>query len=179
MNRIVPAHSRVVKKLVLIEDPQKPFQLTDKGTVRAQVTLNMYEEQIEKAYKDTEADLQDGIDIPTEFGEEEIKAFVNSAVRSLLPDEHLACDDDLFEYGKDMPNIVCFFSLNSPEQEWTRFSQFAFGPLWCNCCKRHYLLRALQCLRTSSMTVPLSTTSSNSYSPPCHPRSLSKPQMTM
>src|ERR1700749_3149283 len=54
MNQIVPGHSRVVKELVLVEDPQIPFVATDKGTIKVNATLALYADQIERAYQDLE-----------------------------------------------------------------------------------------------------------------------------
>ena len=54
MNTMVPNHSRVVKELVLVEDPQIPFATTDKGTVKETITLGLYANVIDKAYEGLE-----------------------------------------------------------------------------------------------------------------------------
>ncbi|KAI0085563.1 male sterility protein-domain-containing protein [Irpex rosettiformis] len=50
VNNTVPRHSRLLRPLVLVEEPSKPFQLSDKGTIKKKATLDLYHEQIEQAY---------------------------------------------------------------------------------------------------------------------------------
>lgn len=101
MNKIIPSHSRVVKELVIIEDAQSPFALTDKGTVREKITLNLYEEKIEKAYEEMESRQRSSdVPLPETFGREEISSFLRRSLLSLLPDINISDKDDLFEHGK-------------------------------------------------------------------------------
>ena len=108
MNQIVPAHSRVVKELVLIEDPHLPFALTDKGTVREKITLNGYADRIEKAYADLEGAQRVDVAFPTTFGKLEVSAYLQDVLRTLLPDMALTSEADLFEHG------MCY------QMEWIR-----------------------------------------------------------
>jgi hypothetical protein len=87
-----------VKELVLIEDAELPFALTDKGTVRGKVTLNLYADRIEKAYEDAETKQQE-LAFPVNFERADILAFLQDGLRILLPDVELSNDSDLFEHG--------------------------------------------------------------------------------
>jgi hypothetical protein len=109
MNRVVPAHSRVVKELVLVEDPELPFAATDKGTVREKLTLSMYAEQIDKAYEELEMNQRDELVFPKSFEEMDISAFLQDALHTLLPDRDLTSEVDLFEQGK----LDCAFDTHA------------------------------------------------------------------
>ena len=100
MNNIIPAHSRVVKELVLIEDEQLPFSLTDKGTVREKITVKMYEDQIENAYRNLEAVENDRVASLSGYGKEDITLFLKDVLQDLLPDGEFTDQADLFEYGE-------------------------------------------------------------------------------
>ncbi|KAI0687615.1 hypothetical protein BC835DRAFT_1419809 [Cytidiella melzeri] len=54
VNKTVPRHSRLLQPLVLVEDPSVPFQYSDKGTIKKKATLDLYQEQVEQAYKTVE-----------------------------------------------------------------------------------------------------------------------------
>jgi len=101
MNNTVPAHSRVVKELVLVEDPRIPFALTDKGTVRGKITLNLYADQIERAYEGLEMKQHEEIALPSTFERADIFAFLQDVLHPLLPHAELTSEADLFEYGMD------------------------------------------------------------------------------
>ncbi|KZV70075.1 acetyl-CoA synthetase-like protein [Peniophora sp. CONT] len=49
-NEIAPSHSRIPQELVLVTSPGKPMELTSKGNVRRQSTLNAYAAEIEDVY---------------------------------------------------------------------------------------------------------------------------------
>jgi hypothetical protein len=101
MNKVVPTHSRLVRELVLVEDPALPFAQTDKGTVRAKVTLEMYKDKIEAAYNKLEQTIgSTDLVFPSILGKEDVSQFLSDVVKSLIPD-HVVNDPDadLFEHG--------------------------------------------------------------------------------
>ena len=57
-NEIAPSHSRIPKELVLITSPDKPMELTFKGTARRRPTLEAYASEIENVYKGLPSDVQ-------------------------------------------------------------------------------------------------------------------------
>lgn len=99
MNEVVPTHSRVMKELVIFEDPQHPFLLTDKGTVREKLTLDLYAEQIERAYQNIEKASIEDVQLPTVLNRKDIMTFLQHVVRKLLPEAKLNNDSDLFRCG--------------------------------------------------------------------------------
>ena len=105
VNKTVPRHSRLLRPLVLVEDPSKPFQLSDKGTIKKKATLDLYHDQIEHAYKvveegeptslpTTQSMATTLVDVPS------ITAFVRGLVTDSIGRE-IGDDDDFFNFGLD------------------------------------------------------------------------------
>lgn len=99
MNKVTPAHSRVVRELVIIEDPELPFILTDKGTVREKLTIESYAVMIDQAYKQTFTAQGGEVPLPDEVNQESIAKFLEMTLKVYLPDITINEGDDLFEYG--------------------------------------------------------------------------------
>ena len=51
LNEDTPRHSTLLRQLILIASPEKPFIMVDKGTVARAATFKLYELEIEKAYQ--------------------------------------------------------------------------------------------------------------------------------
>lgn len=98
MNKIVPTHSRVVRDLIIIEDPLTPFALTDKGTVKAKATLNLYSEKITKVYENLSSSISD-VSTPSDTDHSAVMSYLDRLLRSYTPDAKLDHDTDLFEQG--------------------------------------------------------------------------------
>ena len=115
VNHVVPRHSRILRPLVLMEHPSKPFQLTDKRTVKKKATLELYREEIEQAYQIVEqGELGSiGIEAPAFSDIESITSFVRALVsRSLGRD--IGDDDDFFNSGLDsLLSVKLRFSIIS------------------------------------------------------------------
>ena len=79
----------------------RPFRLTDKGTVREKVTLQLYKEKIDEAYEKLETQQKDEVSFPTTFDERSVAGFLQDVLRTMLPDKELTSNADLFEYGKE------------------------------------------------------------------------------
>lgn len=98
MNEIIPKHSRVVRELVIVEDPKTPFALTDKGTVKEKITLGLYEERIALAYEETEKAAKE-VGLPSKFDGASIREFLKEAFNTFVKDAEIGDDVDLFEHG--------------------------------------------------------------------------------
>ncbi|OBZ78304.1 L-aminoadipate-semialdehyde dehydrogenase large subunit [Grifola frondosa] len=98
-NSVIPQHSKLVRELVLVADPQRRFALSDKGTVRRQETLAIYAEEIQNAY----AKLENGTIIgklPEEGDEDGTLRYIRGVVKDVLGkkvEDHV----DLFAIGMD------------------------------------------------------------------------------
>ncbi|KAJ7161038.1 hypothetical protein C8R46DRAFT_1284963 [Mycena filopes] len=110
VNRIVPQHSQLIRPLILVATPSKPFALTDKQSLNRKLTLSLYADEIAAAY----ARVEEG-----EYGEEVavvtlpeggfamddaggIAEYIEAVVGAVLePRAPLAPDADLFDAGLD------------------------------------------------------------------------------
>lgn len=98
MNKEVPMHSRLVRELVLVANPGRPFALTDKGTVRGKITLALYEKEIEDAYSHLEDSTSSKWELPVTFDVESIQTFLVTVIEEVLGRE-VNNSDDLFAQG--------------------------------------------------------------------------------
>ncbi|KAJ4488386.1 hypothetical protein J3R30DRAFT_928355 [Lentinula aciculospora] len=100
-NQVLPQHSALVRQLVLVENTEKPFVMSDKGTVRRVETLNQYDSEINAAY--SRLDEGEGaldVVLPDEGTPETFKAYLKDLLEVIsisVPSE----DADFFDYGID------------------------------------------------------------------------------
>lgn len=50
-NELVPEHARIRKDLIIVSDPERPFQRAGKGSVVRSLTMKDYESEIEDVYR--------------------------------------------------------------------------------------------------------------------------------
>ncbi|KAI1787647.1 male sterility protein-domain-containing protein [Ganoderma leucocontextum] len=106
VNKIVPRHSRLLRGMVLVARSDRPFVLSDKGTVKAKVTLALYAEDVERAYEALEHGMDAAMavhDLPLNAGklvESEIHGFVEELVADALG-QRLGPEEDFFRHGMD------------------------------------------------------------------------------
>ncbi|KAJ7092499.1 acetyl-CoA synthetase-like protein [Mycena belliarum] len=104
VNAVVPQHSRLIRPLVLVAVPEKPFVLTDKQSINRKVTLNFYMDQIEAAYKRIEEDGYEEVPLPslgpTSHNMESTTSYVQAVVCKVLQRD-IPLDEDLFDAGLD------------------------------------------------------------------------------
>src|ERR1700744_6087598 len=50
INTLVPKHAQLLREMVLVQLPEKPFVLTEKYTAKDKDTLRLYEPEIDAAY---------------------------------------------------------------------------------------------------------------------------------
>ncbi|KAF9445030.1 hypothetical protein P691DRAFT_806313 [Macrolepiota fuliginosa MF-IS2] len=105
VNMIVPNHSRIIRQMVIIADTQrKPFAETDKNSIRAKATLDLYRQEIDAVYDALEAEVESEAvkDINSPKGVlEYVRAVVSNTAQRPLGD-----DDDFFENGLDSLHAV-------------------------------------------------------------------------
>lgn len=98
INKEIPKHSIIVRELVLVAIPNRPFALTDKGTVRAKATLSLYETEIQDAYQSLESAESGPWKFDGEFNVTNLTTYLVSAISELLSRE-ISVSDDLFDQG--------------------------------------------------------------------------------
>ncbi|EMD36404.1 hypothetical protein CERSUDRAFT_84555 [Gelatoporia subvermispora B] len=99
VNSVIPKHSRLVKDLILIAPPWKPFILSDKATVRRHETLNQYEAEVEDAYAKLESGAG-GEPLPESDDNEGTLAYIHKLVTRLVGKD-VSHNADLFDHGMD------------------------------------------------------------------------------
>lgn len=99
-NAFAPSHSFIFPELVLIAD--SPFQLTGKGTVRRQHSLNEFSKQIEQAYVEVERSTLPHVRGPAAGAWTINNAldFVSTVVHQVVGQD-VPANGDIFEYGAD------------------------------------------------------------------------------
>ncbi|KAI0687623.1 hypothetical protein BC835DRAFT_1419815 [Cytidiella melzeri] len=105
VNNTVPRHSRLLRPLVLVEDPSKPFQFSDKSTIKNKATLDLYLEEINQAYRTVEEGEPSSIDIshstsPAFTGIVAVTELVRTLVSETLGRD-VGDEDDFFNSGLD------------------------------------------------------------------------------
>ncbi|OBZ65571.1 Polyketide synthase HetM [Grifola frondosa] len=100
MNECAPGHSRLLKEMILVASPSKPFSYTAKGTPRRGMIVGAYKEEIEALYDSMDLSSQSDIPIPSSWiGDEPLK-FVRSVIERAMRAD-LQDDQDIFQHGCD------------------------------------------------------------------------------
>ncbi|KAJ7665037.1 acetyl-CoA synthetase-like protein [Mycena polygramma] len=99
LNRFAPAHSRILKEMILVASSSKPFEYTAKGTAKRQAVLKLYSPEIDNLY-DTANVWQSDIPLPSSWSTEGNLDFVRAAVTRAVG-ANLDDDVDVFQYGCD------------------------------------------------------------------------------
>ena len=110
VNETVPQHSRLLREMVLIARPDRPFLVSDKGTVKAKATLALYAEDVERAYETLELGIDTSTTIPVhglplgagnpEKLSRDVCAFVETLVADIVG-QKLGPKEDFFQHGMD------------------------------------------------------------------------------
>ncbi|KAI0030733.1 acetyl-CoA synthetase-like protein [Vararia minispora EC-137] len=100
MNNFAPAHSRLLKEMIIVTDPSRPIDLTGKSTPRRNVTLATYAVEIEQLYKIVKESSEIGARAPSIWTRETTHTFVEKVVNSVL-ERNIGKQDDLFQQGCD------------------------------------------------------------------------------
>jgi hypothetical protein len=91
--------------MILIASPDKQFAYTSKGTLRRQITLTKYEQEINRLYEATESGHSTTA-VPADTSQDKVPELddflpkIRNALRTILG-ESVADDDDLFRAGAD------------------------------------------------------------------------------
>lgn len=90
----------VIKQMILIADPAKPFKFTPKQTLRRSEILRDYADEIAEAYRafDSSTSSLDSISPPSSWEGEVCVGFIRAAVTRILGHD-LEDDDDFFQNG--------------------------------------------------------------------------------
>ena len=87
--------------MILVTHPDRPFQLTGKGTPRRHVSIKEYDEEISALYKQVEESAEVEVAPPAEWSEDSARAYVRDVIRKVMSAPGIGDDDDLFQQGCD------------------------------------------------------------------------------
>ncbi|KAJ7153225.1 hypothetical protein C8R46DRAFT_1357140 [Mycena filopes] len=99
-NEFAPAHSRIFKEMILVADPSKAVELTAKGTVRREATLEIYRDEIQDIYTSVEKSSQTHLTAPESFDASSSLEFVRKVVAEVMM-QTPGDDEDIFQHGCD------------------------------------------------------------------------------
>jgi len=104
--------------MILVVKPNKPFEMTPKGTPRRNAVLRDYSEEIAAAYSAFDESSQIQFAPPKGWSVEECTSWALAAIKSILTNVEIRHDDDIFQKGCDrcvIPlgifGMPCDFSL--------------------------------------------------------------------
>ena len=109
-NKKVPKFGRVPKELVLFASPDRPFLRAGKGTVQRRLTVQVYEQDIDRLYFEVEEGLfTSGVALPQSLKSQDLVPFLQNLCSQTLFDyddvadsgNTIDVDDDLFTLGLD------------------------------------------------------------------------------
>ncbi|KAI0321919.1 hypothetical protein OF83DRAFT_1080638 [Amylostereum chailletii] len=103
VNRIVPQHSRLLPGMILVANRDRPFLLSDKGTVKTKASLALYADDINSAYEALESGMGSSgqLAFPADSPDEgSILQFVKTLVANAIGRD-LQPGDDFFRNGMD------------------------------------------------------------------------------
>nr|WEH02129.1 carboxylic acid reductase [Expression vector JGI_C3] len=98
-NQNVPRYGQVLKNMIRLASPAKPFKLTPKGTTQRHAVNADYAEEIDAMYATHEKQL--GPKLPSTIDSESVHCYVHEVITSLTGRSDIRPSDDLFGLGLD------------------------------------------------------------------------------
>ena len=101
-NSQAPGHARIIKTMVIVAHPDKPFERAGKGTVIRKMTAEKYALEIEALYAiDSLGNEREGSKLTSSDDLDSILRCVSMCVRQVFPVLGMTDDDDLYVLGMD------------------------------------------------------------------------------
>jgi nucleoside-diphosphate-sugar epimerase/aryl carrier-like protein len=99
-NKTVPRYGQVLKNMIRLASPGKPFKLTPKGTTQRHAVNADYAEEIDAMYAAAQ-DKQLEAELPSTIDFESVHRYVHEVITSLSGRSDIKPSDDLFSLGLD------------------------------------------------------------------------------
>ena len=95
--------------MIIVTYPDRPIQLTAKGTLKRKTMLEEYADDITEVYKAVDDSSLKDVAPPVTWSVEESTDYIHRVVEKVL-EKPIGKDDDLFQYGVDryVPSAPCF-----------------------------------------------------------------------
>jgi thioester reductase-like protein/aryl carrier-like protein len=101
-NRHCPAHARIARSKILVLDPDMPMLRAAKGTIQRAGTLQLYAEQIETLYTESELLLPSDTPLSPEY----VRSTLRSMMRRVIEWSDLYDELDFFDQGMDSLQLL-------------------------------------------------------------------------
>lgn len=106
-NAQAQSHGRIIRTMIAIADPSKPFERAGKGTVVRKLTADKFSEEIAALYLANEpGNLQAGPKLSDRYDVDRVQDFVRQAVAFSFPMNDVKSSDDLYVHGLDSLKTV-------------------------------------------------------------------------
>ncbi|KAF4930706.1 Non-canonical non-ribosomal peptide synthetase FUB8 [Colletotrichum viniferum] len=105
-NKIIATHGRLVRHLIMLAKPEKPFLLADKGTVKRAATVKLYHDEIEDLYanpREIPLDRVPRLDLTSEAA---LAQSIEKLFREHLGVPRMEPNTDFFAAGMDSLQII-------------------------------------------------------------------------
>jgi len=106
-NKVIPAHARVEKSMILLTSPEKPMIRSGKGTIQRQATVVQYATEIDHLYERADMELSGAerasIDIQNA---DQVSHFIKQAISKIEPVLLQEGEDNFFALGMDSLTAV-------------------------------------------------------------------------
>ncbi|PWY94539.1 NRPS-like enzyme [Aspergillus sclerotioniger CBS 115572] len=104
-NQTLPDYGQIMKHMIRLASPDKPFQLTPKGTTQRYAVNLAYSREIDAIY--AAQDEQVGVRLPVEMEYENLRSYLQSILSSLTSRSEIIKDsDDLDTLGLDSMRVI-------------------------------------------------------------------------
>ncbi|KAF2799626.1 acetyl-CoA synthetase-like protein [Melanomma pulvis-pyrius CBS 109.77] len=113
-NRLLPAQGRILRRSIIVSNPEKPFTRAGKGTIVRKLTEKAYQSEIDALYASQSAVIMPANSLPTlqptlkpVFEERSVLEFVRGTIAVAFPElGDIGNEDDLFSKGLDSVLII-------------------------------------------------------------------------
>ncbi|RLL93364.1 hypothetical protein CFD26_101118 [Aspergillus turcosus] len=108
-NKTVPRYGQVLKNMIRLASPGKPFKLTAKGTTQRHAVNADYKEEIDAMYAAQDKQLE--AELPSTIDFESVHRYVHEVIASLTGRSDIKPSDDLFGSGLDSLQAIQLSNL--------------------------------------------------------------------
>jgi nucleoside-diphosphate-sugar epimerase len=98
-NEMVPNYGRVMKNMIRLSAPEKPFKLTSKGTTQRHAVNKDYSQEVDDLYAAQDDQLE--MQLPSPVDLESMKGYLHKVISILSGEPNLGNGDDLYSIGMD------------------------------------------------------------------------------
>ncbi|KAL8734972.1 MAG: hypothetical protein Q9181_002995 [Wetmoreana brouardii] len=132
-NAQAQGHGRIIRTMIAVANPSKPFERAGKGTVVRKLTAEKYATEIEALYSDDGlGNLSCAPSLSNAGDEETIREFVGQAVAFSFPVNGIKTTDDLYVLGLDSLKTVEIMAILKAGLRGADASWFSSRTLYSN-----------------------------------------------